>query len=149
MDNRATSGVVDLGNSYLARGDLDAAEPFIRRALEMGRHGKVSRPGARAQLSLGSLCEQDGRPAEAPSYIEVALPFYRQSGYSREFIQATLRLSSVREQQGLFGRRSSGSRRGAVEGDQAPAHAPGGARPGPAGEDSLPPGRLAGLLAGS
>ena len=103
MDNLATSGLVDFGNSFLARGDLAAAETAFRRALELGHRGKVRRHEARAQLSLGSLCEQDSRPEEALRFIESALPFYRQSGYSREYVQAISLMGGVREALGEYG----------------------------------------------
>jgi len=100
MDNLATSGLIDLGNTYLAVGNYDAAEPYFRRALDTARRGKVRRIEARAQLSLGSLCEQDHRPQEARSFIEAGLAFYRQAGYLRESVQAAVVLGGVLQQLG-------------------------------------------------
>ena len=36
MDNLASSGLVDLGNSFYGRGDTAAAEPIFRRAWQLG-----------------------------------------------------------------------------------------------------------------
>jgi tetratricopeptide (TPR) repeat protein len=100
MDNLATNGLIDLGNTYLAVGNYDAAEPYFRRALDTARRAKVRRIEARAQLSLGSLCEQDHRPQEARSFIEAGLAFYRQAGYLRESVQAAVVLGGVLQQLG-------------------------------------------------
>jgi len=95
MDNLATSGLIDLGNSYLTRVDLDAAEPLFRRALDLAQRARVRRIEARAQLSLGSLYEQKRRPDEARPLVEAALAFYRQAGYRRESVQAAIILGGV------------------------------------------------------
>jgi tetratricopeptide (TPR) repeat protein len=100
MDNLATSGLIDLGNTYLVEGNLESAEPYFKRALEAAQRGKVRRNEARARLSLGSLCEQDHRPEEARQFIETSLAFYRQSGYRRESVQAATLLGSVLRQLG-------------------------------------------------
>jgi len=100
MDNLATSGLIDLGNTYLAAGNYEAAEPYFRRALDTARRAKVRRIEARAQLSLGSLCEQDHRPEEAKGFIEAGLNFYRQGGYQRESVQASVLLGGVLQQLG-------------------------------------------------
>src|SRR4030095_14846372 len=87
MDNVAASGLIDLGNVFLRTVDVRAAEPYFRRALETAQRGGVRRVEARARISLGSLCEQDGRPAEARPFVEAGLAFYRTAGYRRESIQ--------------------------------------------------------------
>jgi serine/threonine protein kinase len=102
MDNLASSGLLDLGNSFLIRGDLRFAEPIFRRALDLARRGKVRRSEARAKASLISLCEQDRRPEEAKQFAEDVLPFYRQAGYRRELIQVMGMLAGVHEQLGEY-----------------------------------------------
>jgi eukaryotic-like serine/threonine-protein kinase len=100
MDNLATSGLIDLGNTYLTVGNYDVAEPYFRRALDTARRSKVRRIEARAQLAMASLCEQDHRPDESKSFAESALSFYRQAGYQRESVQATIVLGGVLQQLG-------------------------------------------------
>jgi tetratricopeptide (TPR) repeat protein len=95
MENAATSGLIDLGNSFLVRGDLEPAEQQYRRALDFARRSHGRRNEARAETSLGSLFEQKRQPAEAQRFLEAALPFYRQAGYRRELVQATVLLGSV------------------------------------------------------
>ena len=102
MDNLATNGLIDLGNSFLTAGDIHAAEPILRRALELAGRGKIRRNESRARLALGSLCEQDGRPKEARQFVEASLPFFRQAGYRREFVQATTVLGGVHRQLAEF-----------------------------------------------
>jgi serine/threonine protein kinase len=99
MDNLASIALVDLGNSYMLRGDVKAAEPAYRRALDVARRGKVRGTEARALVSLASACEQAGRPAEAIGYIQAALPFYRDAGYRIEVVKTTTILGGVYTQQ--------------------------------------------------
>ena len=102
MDNLASSALVDLGNSFMTRRDVTSAEPIVHRALNVARRSKVRRHEARALLMLASICEQTGRPAEALKYIEAGVPFYREAGYRREVVQATMLLGGVYSQQAEF-----------------------------------------------
>ncbi len=104
MDNLATSGLITLGNSYLSRLDLDAAEPVFRRALDLAGRGRVRRYEALASISLASLLDQRGRPDEAAPFAERALAFYRQAGYRREAVQSMTVLSTVHHELGDFTR---------------------------------------------
>jgi tetratricopeptide (TPR) repeat protein len=81
---------------------VSAAEPVFHRALDVARRGKVRRHEARALLALASICEQARRPAESRQYIEAALPFYREAGYRREVIQATIIMGGVYSQQAEY-----------------------------------------------
>lgn len=102
MDNLATNGMIELGNRYLASGDWPSAEPVFRRALELAGRARVRSTEARARASLASLCQQQHRTREAREYLEAALPFYRQSGYRRELVQAMGLLADVDEQLAEF-----------------------------------------------
>lgn len=102
MDNLATSGLITLGNSYLARLDLDAAEPVFRRALDLAERGRVRRYEALASISLASLLDQRARPDEAAPFAERALTFYRQAGYRREAVQSMTVLGTIRHELGDF-----------------------------------------------
>ena len=102
MENLATNGLIDLGSSFFVRGELEPAERYFRRALDFAMHNKARRSEARAQASLGSLCEQSYRPDEAKQFLEPALAFYQQAGYRRELNQATFLLGSVYEQLGDY-----------------------------------------------
>jgi eukaryotic-like serine/threonine-protein kinase len=102
MDNLAVSGMFDLGNAYLVRGDPASAEPFYRRAVSLAERGGVGRLKARAQFSLGSLAEQTHRPEEAKQFIAAALTFFEPAGYSREVIQLNGLLGSTLYQLGDY-----------------------------------------------
>src|SRR5215472_7674285 len=102
MDNLATIGLVDLGNSFLSAGDLNGAESMFRRSLDSARRGKVRSYEARGMLSLASLGELDPRADEGKQFEKAALPFYRQAGYRRELIQARMILGGVHEQLGKY-----------------------------------------------
>jgi tetratricopeptide (TPR) repeat protein len=102
MDNLASSGLVDLGNTFLQRGDFKTAEPLFRRALDVAKRGGVGRHEARARGSLASLCEADHRPEEALQFARGALPFYRQAGYRRELVQIMILMAGAHEQLAEF-----------------------------------------------
>lgn len=102
MDNLATSGLLAFGNSFLARGDFESAEPNFRRALQLAQRGKVRRYEALVSLALGSLFEQRNRPEEAKRFIEGGLPFFRQAGYRRELLQSMTVLGGVLHQLAEF-----------------------------------------------
>lgn len=102
MDNLATTGLIDLANLYLVMRDPASAEPIFRRARDLAGRARVKRIEARALAALGSLCEQQRRPAEARQLIESAVLFYRQAGYRREFVQAMTILGGVHWQLAEF-----------------------------------------------
>lgn len=100
MDNLATSGLVTLGNAYLSRLDLDAAEPLFRRALDLAERGHVRRYEALASISLASLLVQRSRPDEAAPFAKKALAFYNEAGYRREAVQSMTVLGTIHQQLG-------------------------------------------------
>jgi tetratricopeptide (TPR) repeat protein len=102
MENLATAALLDQGGLAQLRGDLAGAEASYRRALDLATRAKVRRNEARARLSLGSLCEQQRRPEESRKFVEASLPFFRQAGYRREYIQALTILGGVRGQLGNY-----------------------------------------------
>jgi len=102
MDNLATSGLIALGNSFLVADDLDSAEKYFLRALDIARRGKVQRYEAMASISLASVFEQKSRPEETKRYIEAALPFYSKAGYRRELAQCLTVLGGALNQLGEF-----------------------------------------------
>jgi tetratricopeptide (TPR) repeat protein len=102
IGNLATVGLIDLGSSYLFRGDYTSAEAKYLQALDLARSSKVRRLEMRALTNLGSLCEQSRRPSEARGFIQQVIEFYRQAGYRRELIQATGILGGALRQLGEY-----------------------------------------------
>ncbi len=92
MENLATNGLIDLGNSFLAREEYLKAEQHFRQALEFARNDDGHRNEARALLALSSLFVQQHKPDEALQFIKEALPFYQQGGYNKEISQAYILL---------------------------------------------------------
>lgn len=86
MDNIATTGLIDLGTSYIAR-DRPVAEKYLRQALDLATRVKARRNAARAQSNLASALEQT-KPVEAKQLIEPALRYYIEGGYRKEVGQA-------------------------------------------------------------
>jgi len=102
MDNLAISGLIDLGNSFLVRGDTASAEPSYRQAMTLAQRNGVRRLEARAQASLASLAEQNHRPEDVKVFITQALAFYRRAGYTREAVQASGVLASAHYELGEY-----------------------------------------------
>jgi eukaryotic-like serine/threonine-protein kinase len=102
MDGLATSGLIDLGNSYFIDGYLAEAEQAFQKARDLAVRARMRREESRALLSLGSLYEQKRRPDEARQCVEAVLPFYRQAGYRREYVQAMTLLGRIHGQRADF-----------------------------------------------
>jgi serine/threonine protein kinase/tetratricopeptide (TPR) repeat protein len=87
MEALIASGLIDLGNTYLARDNAEA-EKYFQQALDQARAARQRRSEARALLSFSSLQLLLGDPDKALSYAEQALPFYQQGNYNKEVSQA-------------------------------------------------------------
>jgi eukaryotic-like serine/threonine-protein kinase len=94
-EHSAAVGLLDLGNTYFASGEPQAAEQYFKQGLSFARESKSRFSEARALLSLASLCVQFNRAGEAAGYIQEALPFYRDRGYRLESTQALLLLGGA------------------------------------------------------
>ncbi len=102
MDNLATSGMVNLGNTLRNAGEFESAENYYRRALDVAQRGKVLKYEALASISLGALYEQRNHPEEARRFVTASLSFYRAAGYRRELVQAMAILGGALHQLGEF-----------------------------------------------
>ncbi|HEY8563447.1 MAG TPA: protein kinase [Pyrinomonadaceae bacterium] len=102
MLNLATDGLIDLGNTYLARAQYDKAEQYFQQALEFARKDEVLPNEARALLSLGNLRIEQKNPNEAESFIRQALPFFQKGGYSKQVSQANILLGRATEMKGDY-----------------------------------------------
>lgn len=100
MLNLATDGLIDLGNTYLARAQYDKAERHFRQALEFARNDEVLRNEARALLALGSLRIQQKNPDEAENFVRQGLPFFQKGGYSKQVSQGNILLGRASEMKG-------------------------------------------------
>lgn len=99
MENLATTGLIDLGNAYFARGAFEQAETQFQQALSLAKNDGGQRNAARVLLALGSLRIEQNKPAEAQFFVGQALPYYQQGGYSREISQAQVLLGLASEYQ--------------------------------------------------
>ena len=55
MENLSALGLIDLGNTFLIRGDYADADKYLIQALETAQRAKARRTEARARVSLASL----------------------------------------------------------------------------------------------
>jgi serine/threonine protein kinase/lipopolysaccharide biosynthesis regulator YciM len=97
MENVATNGLIDLGNSFLARGEYDRAEQNFQQALVFARNDEGLRNEARALLALGSLRVQQRKPTEAKDFVNQALPFFQKGSYNKDISTAYLILGRANE----------------------------------------------------
>jgi serine/threonine protein kinase/Tfp pilus assembly protein PilF len=84
MENLATRGLLDVGNTLALKRDFTNAELYARQALELARNYVEKRNEAYANLLLGSIFVQQGDVEKGAPFIDEALAFYRPRGYRRE-----------------------------------------------------------------
>jgi tetratricopeptide (TPR) repeat protein len=99
MENLASSGLIDLGNAYLAGRAYDKAEQNFLLAIDFSRQDGGARNEARALLAMGSLRIQQKRPVEAEDFVRQSLPFFEKGGYQKEIVQSNLILGRAAELQ--------------------------------------------------
>ena len=99
VDYWAIDGLVRLGNAYLTRRDNARAEPPVQEALRRASEGGNQRLLAFAELTLASIRDQQGKPADTIEDAQKALDFYKPAGFFTESISAlTLIVRSERDQ---------------------------------------------------
>ena len=84
MEDLATQGLLDLGNSLLLKRSFVDAERYVRQGLEIAQGNREKRNEARANLLLGSIYIQQEDADKGAPLIDQALAFYRAGGYRRE-----------------------------------------------------------------
>lgn len=90
MESLIARGSIDLGYTYLVRGDYQNAERYFQQALGFAQSFGGRQNEARARLSLAGLYIQRGEADRALSYAEQALVFYQEGGYLTEVSQVFL-----------------------------------------------------------
>ncbi|MGH9930837.1 MAG: tetratricopeptide repeat protein, partial [Pyrinomonadaceae bacterium] len=100
--NLSTRGLVDLGNSFLIRGQQAEAEKYLEQALASAQRSKARRSEARARVAMASLRQQQNMPDEAVKFLEPALTFYQQGGYRSETFSCLALLARVNLQKGDY-----------------------------------------------
>lgn len=102
MLNLATNGLIDLGNTFLARAAYDKSNQYFEQAVDFARKDDGLLNEARALLSLASLRIQQKKPDEAESFIKQALPFFQKGGYNKQISQANLLIGRASEMKGQY-----------------------------------------------
>jgi tetratricopeptide (TPR) repeat protein/predicted Ser/Thr protein kinase len=88
MENLTTAGLIEIGNSYLIKGNFAEAEKNYNEALHLAQRYKGKFNEARALLALGSLRKQQDDPQGTRDYTQQALPFYQQGSYGKQMFVA-------------------------------------------------------------
>lgn len=83
LESLAATALVDLGNTFLTQYQLNEAEEYFMRALEMSKRFKLSGKQAMASLSLASIATRRDRPEVVLAYAVPAVAYYRDAGYRR------------------------------------------------------------------
>jgi serine/threonine protein kinase/TolA-binding protein len=95
----AVGGLTNLGNTLMARGDLNLAADYLEQALQLARFYKARRGQARAALTLASLyTRHQGKADRVKEYVEQASAIYQQDGYRKYAMQAHAILGHASEQ---------------------------------------------------
>ena len=91
IDNLATQGLINLGNTHIVRREYAEAEEVFKQALDFARRNKGRRNEAGALLSLAKLyIQQEINTDQALNYLEPALRYFQEGGYKKELSQAVL-----------------------------------------------------------
>jgi serine/threonine protein kinase len=88
LENLTTGSLIEIGNTYFAKGNYTDADKYFSEALKWAEMYKGARNQARALLSLASLRTQQDDPDGALDFASRALPFYEQGGFATETAQA-------------------------------------------------------------
>jgi tetratricopeptide (TPR) repeat protein len=102
MENLATRGLLDVGNTLSLKRDFANAERYARQALELARNYGEKRNEAGANLLLGSIFVQQGDAGTGATFIDQALAFYRPRGYRRETSRCMVMIGRKQLLQGDF-----------------------------------------------
>ncbi|MFY9608887.1 MAG: tetratricopeptide repeat protein [Blastocatellia bacterium] len=100
--NLATNGLIDLGNTLVARGEFNEAGNYFKQALEFSRADRARRTEARAKLGLGGVIVQQGNPDEAIRLLQESLDFYQPAGYRKETSIALVLLGRAHRNKGEY-----------------------------------------------
>ena len=102
MENLATRGLLDVGNTLLLKRDFANAEQYGRQALELARNYGEKRNEASANLLLGSIYVQQGDAVTGAPFVDQALAFYQPRSYRRETSRCMLLIARKQLLQGDF-----------------------------------------------
>ncbi len=83
LENLATSGLLELGNSFSGRGDYKKAEDYFKQAIEFAQANKGKLQEARGRANLGGLYIQTARVDEGLPLVQQALTYFQQANYTR------------------------------------------------------------------
>ena len=78
------NGLIDLGYTFVYRGDYEEGSGYFTQALQIARRDKALKTEARALLALGSVQVNQARPEEGIKNLEPARAFYEPAGYRKE-----------------------------------------------------------------
>lgn len=102
MENLTTSGLIQIGNSYLVKGDYVEAEKNYSEALRLAQLFKGRSNEARALLSLANSRHSLGDPDTARDFAQKALTFYQQGGYGTQILFAYMFLGRASAEIGEY-----------------------------------------------
>ncbi len=102
LRNLAVNGLIDLGYTFVFRGEYDEADKYFKQALDFARLDKARRSEARALLALGLLNVQRDNNDEGIPLLEQALAFYQPSGYRKETSIALTMLGRAQRSKGNY-----------------------------------------------
>lgn len=102
LENLATGGLLELGNSYSGRGDFTNAEKYYKQTIELAQANKGRRREAQGLLNLGGLYIQQSQTEAGLEMVQRALPFFQQGNFSREVSRCFTHIARGKRRQGEF-----------------------------------------------
>jgi tetratricopeptide (TPR) repeat protein/tRNA A-37 threonylcarbamoyl transferase component Bud32 len=102
LESLTARGLVDLGNAYFLKGDVEEARNAYTQSLDYARRFHSDRNEARALFSLGNLALRYGDVDEAIGKIKQSLVWYQRGGYQKESANALVLLARTQRQKGDY-----------------------------------------------
>jgi serine/threonine protein kinase/predicted Zn-dependent protease len=102
LESLTARGLVDLGNAYFLKGDVDEAREAYTQSLDYARRFHSERNEARALFGLGNLALRYGDVEEAIRNVQQSLVWYQRGGYQKETANALVLLARAQRQKGDY-----------------------------------------------
>jgi serine/threonine protein kinase len=99
LEALTANSLINLGNAFMARGDLSQAEKYLNQALEIAQYYKARRSEGKALLVLASFYTQhQGKTDRILDLVRQAAVINEQEGYRKYAIQAQAILGHASDQ---------------------------------------------------
>src|ERR1043166_1623291 len=102
LENLTAGAVLELGNTFLAKGDYAKAETYFDKAIQIARANKGRLREAIGMMNLAGIYIQTLRIDQGLQMAQQALQFFRQENYSRNAFLCLTHIARAHRRQGDY-----------------------------------------------